>query len=508
MVLSLSKALKGCFNNVETIKSTATIKKRVLNSALWTTGAKLIGQGVTLVSTLVLARLLQKEDFGLMAMALTYTGLVDNFVDFGFLSAIIQAKELNAKQLNSCFWFLMVAVLLVSGVSVLGAQQIARLFAEPRLEMLVTVMALSLLFIPPQIISRGIFSRNLRLDTVARIELIAGLIRALITVMYAYSGSGVWSLVYGYMAEKVMLAISLPIIAKWSPRLEYEPDGVKRLLSFGANVTASSLLWYLFNKADVLIVGRLLGAGTLGVYSIALQVATSIYQFIYVAWNRIAYPLFSRYQQSDQLVSVFYKTSSLLAFFAFPACIGLAAIAPDVVTVLFGARWEAAAVPIQFISVVTAIRSISSLLPSLLNSIGQPGVNVKVNFYSFIIFSGMFYLAATWMGLTGVLWAWVILYPLRHMVLLIIACKLTQLTFREYMSWHLGTAVSAVIMFFTVELMGSMGADWNIYVRMSACIALGAIFYTILQTFISRKLTEVLFALVKNNRSISSTGVV
>lgn len=492
---------------MKTVKSSETIKVRVLSSALWSTISKLVGQSITLGSTLILARLLQKEDFGLMAMALTYTGLVDNFVDFGFLSAIIQAKEISSKLLNSCFWFLMVSVLVVCGASVLGASHIAHLFAEPRLKTMIAVMAMSLVFIPSQIICRGIFSRDMRIDTMALIELVAGVMRALITVVFAYRGAGVWSLVYGYFAEKVMLSVAFPIMAKWRPRLEYDSDGVRGILLFGANVSVSSLLWYLFNKSDVFIVGRLLGAGTLGIYSIALQVATSIYQFIYVAWNRIAYPLFSRYQQSDQLIPVFYKTSALLSFFAFPACIGLAAIAPDVVTVLFGEQWAAATVPIQFISVVTAIRSISSLLPSLLNSIGHPNENVKVNFYSFILFSGMFYLSATWHGLNGVLWAWVILYPIRHMVLLSIACKLTQLSFLEYVRWHLGSTVSTVIMFFTVVFVSSMGADWNIYVRLSVCIACGAAVYTVLQAFISKKLMDVLLGLIQNKSPILSPEV-
>jgi O-antigen/teichoic acid export membrane protein len=475
----------------------------VLRSAVWTTGAKVLGQGTTVITTFVLVRLLLKEDFGLMAMALTYSGFIDNFIDFGFLAAIIQAKEITSRQLNGCFWLLMAAGGLVGGASLLGAPIIAQMFAEPRVKGMIEVMALSLLLIPVQIICRGILSRSLHIDTIAKVEVSAGILRASTSVAFAYAGAGAWSLLYGYMAEKVMLAAAFPIAARWCPRFEWERGSVQRLFSFGMNVSASSVLWYIFNQADVFVVGRLLGAGTLGLYSIALQVATGVYQFLCTTWNRIAYPSFSRYQQSRQLAAMFVKTSSSFAFVTLPLCIGIAAMAPDVVTVLLGERWKMAIFPLQMLSIMTAIRTVSSLVPTLLNSIGHPNENIKVNLCSCVVFTGTFYVAARWMGIEGVLWAWVVLYPVRYLVLLAISFKLVQLSAKTYAKAHLGTLAATALMFLLVVLVRNIAIGWHIYVRMALCILSGAVAYLGLQVLLSRSLIVELYAFVKGSRTIT-----
>jgi teichuronic acid exporter len=470
------------------MRNSETTRGKILKSAVWTTGARLVGQGVTLITTLVLARLLVKEDFGLMAMTLTYSGFVDNFIDLGFLSAIIQAKEIKQKQLNACFWVLTAGAILVCSVSLAGSSLISRAFAEARVKSLIETLALSLLLIPIQIVCKGILSRELRIDTIAKVELVAGLVRAVSSVMLAFVGFGVWSLISGYMIEKVLLAVCYPVAARWYPRLSYDNDGIKQLFGFGANVTLGAVLWYIFNQADYLIIGRLLGAATLGIYSMANQIASGVYQFLAMTWNRVVYPVFSRYQKSDQLGAIFEKTSAFFALVTWPICIGLAATAPDIVRVLLGAKWEPAVAPLRMLAVVTGIRTVSGLVPTLLNSVGHPEENVKVNFFSCIVFSAAFYGAAKWMGLQGVLLAWIILYPIRYFVLLGIVFRYVRVPAMRYAKAHVGTMVSVVLMFFAVVFMTRITTTWNSPLRLTASILLGATIYFGLQVFLSRNL--------------------
>jgi O-antigen/teichoic acid export membrane protein len=478
-------------------ESPDTIKRNVIRSTLWAGGTRVLSQGVTLFTTIVLARLLMKEDFGLMAMVLTYTGFIDTFIDCGFLSAIIQIKEISHKLLTSCFWFLLTGAILVGLATIIFAPFVAHLFKEPRLQALLPIMVLALLCVPSQIVCKGILSRNIQIDLIVKLELIAGLIRSGISIFFAYSGAAVWSLVYGYLFEKLALAITLPLYAKWYPRFHFDKQGIQKLLSFGMHTTTSGILWYFFNQADVFIIGRLLGAGTLGIYTMASQFAAGIYQFLSLTVNRVAYPLFSKYQQSQQLIMIFIKTSAFFGFFTFPLCIGLAAIAPDVITVLLGNSWKMATFPLQMLSLVTVIRTVSNLVPSLFNSIGHPYENVKVNVYSCIVFPVTFYWAAKWMGLSGILWSWVILYPLRYVVLLAIAYKLIRLPVITYVKWQLGTVVATVFMFFVVFLISHIGTSWNIYVRLALCITCGAISYLASQFFLSKRLIMELLSFIK-----------
>ncbi len=208
-------------------------------------------------------------------------------------------------------------------------------------------MALAILCVPSQIVCKGILSRNIQIDLIVKLELIAGIIRSGISDIFClFKGSRMESCIW-ILFEKLALAITLPLYAKWYPRFHFDKQGIRQLLSFGMHTTTSGILWYFFNQADVFIIGRLLGARTLGIYTIALQFATGIYQFLSMTVNRVAYPLFSKYQQSQQLIMIFIKTSAFFAFFTFPMCIGLAAIAPDVVRILLGNSWKLATFPLQ-----------------------------------------------------------------------------------------------------------------------------------------------------------------
>lgn len=462
-------------------------RRKVLRSTLWTTQSKILSQALGFVTTLVLARLLDRDDFGLMAMALSFIGLVETIVDLGFLSAIIQAREIQRKQLSSCFWVLSALSLAVALVALVGAPWVSRAFAEAGVTGLVRWLTPLFLLAPLNIICKGILSRELRLDTLARIELYACIPKMALAVLLAAAGFGVYSLVLSYVLERVLQTLWCVIAARWYPRFEFDRNSVGHFLGFGSRVTASSLLWYIYTRADVFIIGRVLGADILGVYTIAAQFPQTIARLVPTTWQRVAYPIFALYQQSPELKQLVIQASSLLFLVCLPLFAGLAAIAPDIIFVMFGPRWFDAVFPLQMLSAVAAIETLTGTLPVVLNAIGRPGVNTLINVMAVVVFPAGYYLGAQYGGLEGVLWASIAVYLYRFLAFLILTCRFLELSLWSYARDHLGSFAAAFVMFFGVVFLHRSGGEWNIYLRLVSCIGFGVISYLALLFITSRQ---------------------
>jgi len=283
-----------------------------------------------------------------------------------------------------------------------------------------------------------------------------------------------------------LLSISASIASKWIPKFEYDNKSIRHLYSFGSQTTLSSILWYIYTKADVFIIGRLLGAEILGIYSIALQFPQTLTRLIPATWHRIAFPLFSRYKNSDHLKQIVLKSSYQLALVSLPLFIGISAVAPDIITVLFSSKWHAAIFPMQILAIVAAIETINGLLPIVLNSIGRPGVNIVINIIATVIFPITYYFSALMWGLEGVLFGSILLYLYRYLTFLYITCRSLELKIASYFKNHLVSVMATVTMFLGVMFAQQAMSSWDTISRMSASIILGGVIYLGIQLFFNK----------------------
>jgi O-antigen/teichoic acid export membrane protein len=473
------------------------VKTKAARSVVWATNAKILSQVLGFVTMLILARLLNRADFGLMAMAMTVMGLIDNFMDLGFLQAIIQATEVDRKQLASCFWFLTGISLLVCAGLWGAAPYIGAAFSEGKVAGIIRFLAPIVLLAPANIVSKGILSRVLSLDVIARIELLSSAVKMAVSIAFAAMGLGVWSLVIGYGVERVLLTGSAMIAAKWYPMPTLDVRGVLGLLAFGSQTTAGSILWYIYTKADVFVIGRLLGAEVLGIYTIAAQFPQTVTRLLPNTWVNVAYPVFSKYKDSPRLQEILSKASSHLMLVCLPLFTGLAVTAPDFVRVFFGAHWQAATLPMRILSIVAAIEASTILLPKILNAKGKPGMNVAVNLIAAVLFPAVMYWGASRWGLQGVLWASVALYSYRYLAFLLLACNFVGLRLESYVRDHMGSIVAALIMLAVVSLFREAVAGWNSSVKLMFSVGIGALAYVISQLIVGKEQIDSLVGFMK-----------
>lgn len=450
----------------------------IVRSVRWTGISKAVVQLSTAATTLIVARWILRDDFGLFALALAYVALVDIFVDFGFVAALIQRQNVNQDQLSSCFWLLCAtsATLFAVGETI-APVVIARIFDDARLTLVIQIVSIAFLVVPITVICSGLLSRRLRLDTLAKTEIAGGLIRCLVTLGFAYRGFGVMSLVFGFLADRLLLGGLLFLVTGWRPSFVWRGQDIREIMAFGSQVFVGKLLWYMYSKLDTLIIGRLLGLEVLGLYSMAAQLAGAFYQFVSSAYYRIAFPVLAQLQLSPMLASQFLKFSRYLTIVALPVFVGIVVTSHDIVAVFLDQRWVGVAVPLQVLAAVAAIQTMSGLLGQASNAVGRPRLSTMINLASIPLFASGFYLGALTWGINGVLGAWIVLIPIRFLVTIVLTCRLLKVSPTAYVFANSGPVVAVLGMSGLVTGVAILMSDWNPLPRLLSLVMVGAASY-------------------------------
>jgi len=341
------------------------LRALVLKGLGWRAGANLGQLVLQVVFTAILAHLLTKADFGLVAMAMLAIRLLAALSQIGFGTAVVQAPELTPGLASAVFLVQAGIRLAVTGLCVLGAPLAAAFFGEPGLVPVVRVLALVILFQSlafPQVL----LQRELRFRGVAVLQLVALVAGSVLGVGLALAGHGVWALVWRALAQRALFTAGVWLLAGWRPA---RPDfrGVGQLLRFGFHVLGVNLSTYLSSNAAGIVIGRVFGVELLGSYNIAYNVAIAPAQQLYSVLAAVLTPAFSRVQ--GDLAGLRRRLlETLFAFAAVfsPVMVGLACVADPFVALVYGPRWAEVAGFVTVLAAVGLLRGFEYVMRSVL----------------------------------------------------------------------------------------------------------------------------------------------
>lgn len=305
-------------------------------------GALAVNVVVQVCSTIVLARILLPEDFGLVAMIAAVTGAASVFVDLGTRDAVAQRGSITEGEVSALFWITLGTGLALTTITALSAPLIARFYGEPRLGYV--TMALSVTFVLPALYfqQHALMRRALMFRTLALIEVGASLLSTAIAIALAYHGYGYWALVWKLLLTPLFTAIAVWISCGWWPKRPTFTPGVKELLKFGLNISGFILADGTARSADRVALGYTAGAQVLGYY----QNALGVYEYaigICASLHNVATATLTKLRGDRAALKHAWSTAlSSLVYFAAPAAVTLAVIAQDLVVLLLGSKWAAA----------------------------------------------------------------------------------------------------------------------------------------------------------------------
>lgn len=377
----------------------------------WTAGAKFAGQLITWGITIFVMRLLAPSDYGLLAMATVLMALLGMFAEAGLGPALIQQAEVSEKKLSQALGIILLVNLTLFGLLNLLAPLVARFYAEDRLVDVVRVLSIQFLLSPLSVIPDVLLQRQLEFKRRSLIELGSAVLSSVATLLMALSGLGIWALVCGNLAGMAARVIAVNLAAPFRVFPSFSMSGMRQVLSFGGQVTASRFLWFFYTQADTVIVGRVLGEHVLGMYSVAMHLATLPVQRVSAILNQVVFPAVSRFQHEKEVIATqLLQAFRLIGFIAFPVLWGMSSVAPELVATLLGPGWSEASLPLQVLTLVMPFRAIAGFLPTVTDAVGRPDIGLQNVILGCLIMPIAFYSGSHW-GMVGVSLAWVCAYP-------------------------------------------------------------------------------------------------
>lgn len=433
-------------------KPAGSLREQAVEGTLWSAIAQVGVQLTGLLSTAILARLLLPKEFGVVGMAMIFIGLGEQLNELGLSSAIVQRKDLHPEHMSTSFWSTVGMAVALALALVATAPWVALFFKEPRVVGVLRLISLDFVLASLAMVPRSLLQRHLRFRGIALSQLAGGIAYGVVAIVAALLGAGVYSLVVGQLAFTFACNMVVWKVCGWNPRFEFSRRRFGELSSYSFNMLGANMLSYAGANVDKFLVGRLLGPASLGVYSMAYNLATTPQRKISRLFLSVLFPAFSRIQdEGARLREAFLRSQKLLAVLICPMLVGLAFVASDFVTVVLGGKWGDAVWPIRILCLAGLLGAIASPVSGLIQSRGRPDILVWFGLARLVSIGLFVWIGVRW-GAVGVAWGVTVYTCLYWGVYLYIATRLVDAGMRDYLLKLLPGIVSSLAMIAVLAL--------------------------------------------------------
>lgn len=329
-----------------------SLKNKAAKGVLWSSIERFSVQGVQFLVLLIIARILDPKDFGLVGMLAIFLAVTQSLIDSGFSQALIRKQDRTELDNNTVFYFNIIVSILLYFLLFAIAPWVADFYKEPQLVNLMRVLCLIVVINSFAVVQRAIYTAKLDFKTQAKASFIAALISGAIGVWMAMNEYGVWTLVWQQLLNAGINTLLLWIYSNWYPRWQYSWKSFRELFAFGSKLLASGLLDTIYTNMYALVIGKVFTASSLGYYSQADRFTKLPSSNLTGILQRVTYPVLCSIQNDDERLRTDYrKLLRLSAFIIFPLMCLLAGIAYPLVELLIGEKWRFAAtliIPLSF----------------------------------------------------------------------------------------------------------------------------------------------------------------
>jgi O-antigen/teichoic acid export membrane protein len=402
----------------------------VRRAVAWRTGTQIVGQLISWSATLIVIRLLDPADYGLFAMAQVMMTFLDFLNGYGFASALIQSRNLERTAIRQALGITMLLNGSIAALQIAIAPLVAAYYGRPEVADLLRILAIIYLATPFIIIPEVILARGLDFRKQAIVNLSAAMVGATVSLSLAWSGFGIWTLIYAPIAVAFTRGLGLTIAARLFVLPSFDFRGAGSIARFGGAMMASHLLWVVQAQSDIFIAGRIYSPSEIGLYAQALFLTQLVMAKFVPALNQVAFPAYARMQ--DDLPALrwgFLGSVRLIMLATAPIYIGLAASAAPLVELLFGTKWLAMVPLVQVLAFAMPLMTLQILFAPMHNALGRPDLSVKSSACGALLFGSAFFIGAQF-GTIGLATAWLIAAPLLLLATIALGTRLTGITAR------------------------------------------------------------------------------
>ena len=327
-----------------------SLKNKTQKGLAWSMIERFATQGVQFLFGIILARMLSPDDYGIIAMPLVFLAIAQCFIDSGFSGALIRKTNLTEDDLSTAFYFNIGVGVICYLILFFTSPLIADFYNTPILADLLKVTALATLFNPLCAVQQAILTKKIDFKTQAIVSLAGALVSGLVGLVMAYTGFGVWALVFQQVGGYVIRTILLWILCKWKPKRRWSWESFHYLWGFGSKMLASGLLETIYSNIYPIVIGKYFSANDLGNYTRAQQFSNLPSSNVTGVLQRVTFPVLSSIQNEDERLARNYrKILKLSAFLIFPLMLILSAVADPLIRVLLSDKWEGCIILLQIL---------------------------------------------------------------------------------------------------------------------------------------------------------------
>lgn len=374
-----------------------SLKQKTINSLFWSFIEVFAVQGLQFIVGVVLARILTPKDFGLVGMLTVFIAISQTIIDSGFSQALIRKQDCNQKDFSTIFYFNLGIATVLYLILFLCSGLISNFFNEPKLTLLLKVLGLALILNSFSIIQKTILTKYFDFKTQTKVSIVAGIISGTISVVLAYKGYGVWSLVVFTLSRFGLSSLLLWVWSKWRPALVFSMQSLKELFAFGSKLLASGIIDTVYRNIYYLVIGKFFTASDLGYYSRADQFKTISSRNLQMIIGRVSYPALSSIQDDDiRLKSAYKRLIKSTMLISFLLMLSISSTARSLIYTLIGPKWEPAVIYLQLLCIAGMFYPLHALNLNILKVKNRTDIFLKLEVIKKVIsipviFVGIFF---------------------------------------------------------------------------------------------------------------------
>ena len=356
-----------------------SLRNTTIKGVGWSFTDSILSQGVSFLVSIVLARLLSPEEYGMLGILMIFIVISESIVNSGLNSALIRKQGATEQDFNTVFITNLILSFVMYGVLFFSAPLISIFFEKPQLTILLRVLGVVVIFNALSIVPLTKLTKQINFKTITFCSLISAIISGAIGISMAFMGYGVWALVGQQLSRQLTYALALLIANKWLPKIQFSIDSFKELWSFGWKLLVSGLINTIWNEIYKVVIGKCYSSATLGQYTQAHFYSDIFSSNLTRVIQRVSYPALSKLQdERERLKQAYRQVIKVTMLVTFVMMFGLAGCAKNFIYVLIGEQWLPCVGYLQILCFSMALYPLHAINLNMLQVQGRSDLFLKL----------------------------------------------------------------------------------------------------------------------------------
>jgi len=471
------------------------LKDKVLSSFVWQLLQRVLTQLISFGVSVVLARILAPEDYGVVALSGMFIVLIGIFIDSGLGTALIQKKDADELDYNTVFYSNVFIAVVVYLVVFCMAPLLAKIFSNPQVTSVIRVMALSMPIGSLAGVHSAMISKNLAFKKFFFSTLSGSLLSAVVGLSMVLAGCGVWALVGQNIVSNIANTIVMLLVVRWIPKRMFSCKRFKSLFSYGWKIAASNLIGTFFSQLKGYTIGLKYSPADLAYYNRGEGLPGILYNNISSSINTVLFPALSKLQDDKVAIRrALSKTMQTASFVLMPGLLGLSAVSHNFVEIVYTSKWMAVVPFMQVICMMNCFDLLGAANIQAMKAVGRADTLLKLEVYKKPLMLAI---------LVGCMFVSPLAIAVGQFVYSLIALAINAYPNRKYIGYPLkeqfldisNSFFIAVVMSIIVYLVGKLSL--NIYVLLVLQVLVGIVVYLVLSRLFNKVILDESIALFK-----------